>query len=277
MAADPLEPFSLIHRRETGTDCVFFFTSAAFWFFLSKKTNGCKVTCMDALFSQLDAYLQSSLSLSLVIAFLGGVLSSLTPCVYPMIPITVGVIGHANVGGSRRRGFLLSLLHVTGMALTYTALGVFAAATGRLFGTINSSPWTFLAVGNVILLFGLVMLDAVPIPAFSSRFASIRLNAAGIFLAGIASALVAGPCVTPVLGSLLVYTASSQSLITGGLLLFVFSLGMGALLLGVGAFSGFLTALPRSGPWMVRIKKAMGILMLLIAQYFFVKAGSLLW
>lgn len=231
---------------------------------------------MDVLLSQLDTYLQSSLSVSLLIAFLGGVLASLTPCVYPMIPITVGVIGHANVGGSRRMGLFLSLLYVTGMALTYTALGIFAAATGRFFGTINSSPWTFLAVGNVVLLFGLTMLDAVPMPAFSSRFASVRPGLTGIFLAGIASALVAGPCLTPVLGSLLAYTAASQNLAEGGLLLFVFSLGMGALLLGVGAFSGFLAALPRSGPWMVGIKKAMGVFMLLMAQYFFVKAGSLL-
>lgn len=230
---------------------------------------------MDVLLSQFDTYLHSSLLTSLIMAFIGGVLASLTPCVYPMIPITAGVIGHANVGGSRWRGFFLSLIYVTGMALTYAALGVFAAATGRFFGTINSSPWTFLVVGNVLLLFGLAMLDAVPMPTFAGRFASTRLGLSGIFLAGIASALVAGPCTTPVLGSLLAYTATSQSLIAGGLLLFVFSLGMGALLLGVGTFSSFLAALPRSGPWMVLIKKAMGILMLLVAQYFFVKAGSL--
>ena len=86
---------------------------------------------------------------------------------------------------------------------------------------------------------------------------------------------MAGPCTTPVLGSLLAYTASSQSLVMGGLLLFVFSLGMGALLLGVGTFSSFLASIPRSGVWMVKIKKAMGLLMLAMAQYFFIKAGSL--
>ncbi|MCL1980082.1 MAG: thiol:disulfide interchange protein, partial [Proteobacteria bacterium] len=75
---------------------------------------------MEVLLSQFDTYLQSSLLVSLLIAFLGGVLASLTPCIYPMLPITAGVIGHANVGGTRWRGFLLSLLYVTGMALTYT-------------------------------------------------------------------------------------------------------------------------------------------------------------
>jgi cytochrome c-type biogenesis protein len=230
---------------------------------------------MDILLSQFDSYLQSSLLASVLIAFLGGVLASLTPCVYPMIPITAGVIGHANVGGSKGRGFLLSLIYVLGMALTYAALGLFAAATGRFFGAINSSPWTFLIVGNVILFFGLGMLDVFRLPTFAGHFISRRLGVTGIFLAGISSALVAGPCTTPVLGSLLVYTASSQSLIMGGLLLFVFSLGMGTLLLGVGTFSSFLASIPRSGSWMVTIKKTMGLLMLGMAQYFFIKAGSL--
>jgi cytochrome c-type biogenesis protein len=214
---------------------------------------------MDILLSQFDSYLQSSLLASVLIAFLGGVLASLTPCVYPMIPITAGVIGHANLGGSKGRGFLLSLTYVLGMALTYAALGLFAAATGRFFGTINSSPWTFLIVGNVILLFGLGMLDVFRLPAFTGHFTSRRLGMTGIFFAGISSALVAGPCTTPVLGSLLVYTASSQSLIMGGLLLFVFSLGMGTLLLGVGTFSSYLTSIPRSGSWMVTIKKDHGL------------------
>lgn len=230
---------------------------------------------MDIFLSQFDTYLQTSLLASLVIAFLGGVLASLTPCVYPMIPITAGVIGHANVGGSRWRGFALSLTYVIGMALTYAALGIFAAATGQFFGKINTSPWTFLIVGNVILLFGLGMLDVIQLPTFAGQLTNRRLGLAGIFLAGISSALVAGPCTTPVLGSLLAYTATSQSLLAGGLLLFAFSLGMGALLLGVGTFSGCLALIPRSGAWMVKVKKTMGLLMLGIAQYFFIKAGSL--
>jgi thiol:disulfide interchange protein DsbD len=230
---------------------------------------------MDILLSQFDTYLQSSLLASLVIAFIGGVFASLTPCVYPMIPITAGVIGHANIGGSKRRGFFLSLTYVVGMALTYAALGMFAAATGRFFGAINSNPWTFVLVGNVILLFGLSMLDVFQLPTFAGRWGAQRLGITGIFLAGISSALVAGPCTTPVLGTLLAYTASTRSLAAGGLLLFVFSLGMGALLLGVGTFSSMLSSMPRSGAWMAIIKKGMGLLMLGLAQYFFIKAGSL--
>jgi thiol:disulfide interchange protein DsbD len=230
---------------------------------------------MDLFLSQFDTYLQTSLIASLVVAFVGGVLASLTPCVYPMIPITAGVIGNANIGGSKLRGFFLSLTYVIGMAMTYAALGVFAAFTGRFFGTVNTSPWTFLLVGNVMLLFALGMLDVFQLPTIMARFANKKMGIAGIFLAGVAAALVAGPCTTPVLGTLLAYTASSKSLMLGGLLLFVFSLGMGALLLGVGTFSSFLAAMPRSGTWMVNIKKAMGLLMLLLAEYFFIKAGTL--
>ena len=230
---------------------------------------------MDGLLFQLDTLLQTSLLASLVAAFFGGLLASLTPCVYPMIPITAGVIGHANIGGSRRRGFWLSLVFVLGMSLTYAALGVFAAGTGRFFGTINSSPWIYLFVGNLILLFALGMLDVFTLPTFAGRPGFGPKGLGGVFFAGMGAALVAGPCTTPVLGTLLAYTAATRNMVLGGLLLFVFSLGMGALLLGIGAFSSFLAALPRSGGCMEKIKKALGLFMLGLAQYFFIKAGML--
>ncbi|WP_028583610.1 cytochrome c biogenesis protein CcdA [Desulfogranum mediterraneum] len=228
---------------------------------------------MESLLSQLETTLQTSLLLSLVIAYLGGLLASLTPCIYPMIPITAGVVGHSNVGGSRLRGFMLSLAYVFGMALTYAGLGVFAAATGRFFGTVNSHPLTFLIVGNIILLFGLAMLEVFSLPYLSHRFTLKSGGLIGVFAAGIVSALIAGPCTAPVLGVLLAYVATTQNILLGALLLFLFSLGMGTLLLAVGTFSSFLTAIPRSGNWMVRIKKAMGLVMIALAEYFFIKAG----
>ncbi len=229
---------------------------------------------MDTVFNQFEHYLTASPLLALALAYLGGLLASLTPCIYPMIPITAGVIGHANVGGSRLRAFSLSALYVLGMALTYASLGFFAAASGRFFGAISSSPWTFLIVGNIILLFALWMLEVFQLPAWTSRGFASRGGILGIFVAGISAALVAGPCTTPVLGALLAYTASSQNMVLGALLFFVFSLGLGTLLLAVGTFSGFLAALPRSGNWMVWIKKGLGVLMLLTAEYFIFKAGT---
>ena len=229
---------------------------------------------MDTLLNQFEHYLTASPLVALALAYLGGLLASLTPCIYPMIPITAGVIGHANVGGSRLRALMLSCIYVLGMALTYAALGFFAAASGRFFGEISTNPWTFLVVGNIILFFALWMLEVFQLPRFTGTGLARRGGLVGIFAAGISAALVAGPCTTPVLGALLAYTASSQNMALGALLFFVFSLGLGTLLLAVGAFSGALTALPRSGKWMVWIKKALGLVMLLTAEYFIFKAGT---
>ncbi|WP_035274446.1 cytochrome c biogenesis protein CcdA [Desulfogranum japonicum] len=231
---------------------------------------------MENLLSQLETTLQTSLLLSLGIAYLGGLLASLTPCIYPMIPITAGVISHSNLGGSKLRGFLLSLSYVAGMALTYALLGIFAAATGHFFGSVSTNPWTLIVVANLILLFALSMLDVFELPTVASSFTTKWQGVPGVFIAGISSALVAGPCTAPVLGVLLTYVASTQNLGTGGILLFSFSLGMGTLLLVIGTFSSFLAAIPRSGLWMVRIKKIMGLCMLILAEYFFIKAGTYL-
>ncbi len=230
---------------------------------------------MEEFLSQMESYLQTSLLLSFVAAYLGGLLASLTPCVYPMIPITAGVIGNANLGGSKLRGFLLSVCYVTGMALTYAALGIFAAATGRFFGAINTSPWTFLVIGNFILLLGLTMLDVFHFPTIAPRFTAKIKGAPGAFLVGILSGFVAGPCTAPVLGMLLGYVASTRDIMLGGLLLFVFALGMGTILLAVGTFSGLMASIPRSGIWMVKIKKGMGFLMLILAEYFLIQAGMM--
>jgi thiol:disulfide interchange protein DsbD len=228
---------------------------------------------MEHFLSQLETYLQTSLLLSFVAAYIGGLLASLTPCVYPMIPITAGVIGNANVGGSKMRGLFLSLCYVTGMALTYAGLGVFAAATGRFFGTINTSPWTFFIIGNIILLLGIAMLDAFHLPTISPKFSSRIKGAPGAFLVGILTGFVAGPCTAPVLGMLLAYVASTHDTVLGGLLLFVFAFGMGTILLAVGTFSGLMASIPRSGNWMVVVKKSMGVLMIILAEYFLIQAG----
>ncbi len=228
------------------------------------------------LLNQFETYLQTSLLLSMAAAYLGGLLASLTPCVYPMIPITAGVVANSNLGGSRLRSFLLSLVYVSGMAFTYAGLGIFAAATGRFFGSVNTSPWTLILVGNIILALGLSMLDVFTLPSFSPGGSSRLRGWTGVFLFGLTSGLVAGPCTAPILGVLLTYVASTGNLLQGGLLLFVFAFGMGAILLVVGTFSGLLSAIPRSGTWMVKIKKLLGLAMLVLAEYFFIRAGMAL-
>src|SRR5665811_1192000 len=101
----------------------------------------------------LSGYLQGSLSLSFLAVYLAGALVSFTPCMYPVVPITLAYIGTRGAG-SKTRGFILSLIYVSGMAVTYTILGVFAALSGKLFGQIQSNPWTYLFIGNLCVIMG---------------------------------------------------------------------------------------------------------------------------
>src|SRR5512146_228199 len=104
--------------------------------------------------SQFEGIARNSPGLALVLSFAGGVLASFTPCTYPMMPITVAFIG-GKARGSKRKGFVLSVFYVLGLAIVYSSLGIFAALTGQMFGAITASPWTYLIVGNIVLFFGL--------------------------------------------------------------------------------------------------------------------------
>jgi thiol:disulfide interchange protein DsbD len=230
---------------------------------------------MEYLINGLNGYLQTSIAMAFVAAFAGGLIASLTPCIYPMIPITVGYIGSSNIGGSRNRAFFLAVVYVSGIAVTYAAMGVFAALSGRLFGEFNSSPWSFLLVGNIILLLGLSMLDVFSLPIFVPKENGKKKGLIPTFILGLSSGLVAGPCTAPVLGVLLAYVASTGNAILGGSLLFVFAFGMGILLILLGTFSGLMASMPRSGKWMVYIKKGLGWIMILLAEYFLIQAGKL--
>lgn len=225
-------------------------------------------------------YLQSSSLLAYLAVYAGGVLVSFTPCTYPVAPLTVAFIG-AHSSGSKLKGFVLSLVYVFGMALTYTAIGAAAALTGRLFGQIQSNPWMFFLMANVCLLMGLSMLGAFALPIRTPRFVA-RLQprektrgAVGALLVGAASGLVMGPCTAPVLAVLLGFAATRQSVPYAMSLLFVFSFGMGTLLILLGTSAGVLANLPRSGMWMTRVNKIFGWLMIAAGEYFLLQAGML--
>lgn len=210
--------------------------------------------------------------------FGAGVLTSLTPCVYPLIPITASVIsGTSREGQSKARTLALTLTYVTGMALLYALLGLIAGLTGSLFGTVSASPWALLGIGNLLLLFALFMLDVlpVPVPKRLAEWAGTRGGGSfgAVFLMGASSGIVAAPCGAPAFAVVLTWVAATQAGVLGFVYLFVFSLGMTALLVAVGLFSGALTVLPRSGQWMVWAKRAAALIMLVMAQYYFVKAG----
>jgi thiol:disulfide interchange protein DsbD len=225
--------------------------------------------------------LQGSPLVALGLLFGAGVLTSLTPCIYPMIPITVGIIGGAaGPDATRRRTLLLTLTYVSGLAMFYAMLGVIAGLTGSLFGTISASPWARIVIGNLLLVFGLAMLDVIPVAAperlvaWTSRLRGGSLLA--VFVLGATSGIVAAPCGAPAFAAVLTWVAGTGSAVLGFVYLFAFSLGMTTLLVVVGLSSGALAALPRSGPWMVWIKKAAGLIMLGVAQYYFIQAGMVL-
>lgn len=228
----------------------------------------------------LSVYLQGSTALAFLAVYLGGVLISFTPCVYPVIPITVAYIG-ARGRGSKGRGFFLSLVYVTGMAATYTMLGAAAALSGKLFGQIQSNPWVYFLIGNLCIVMGLSMLEvfsfSVRTPEFVTRVRSQgrTRGMAGSFLVGAASGLVMGPCTAPALAVVLGYAATRQNVAFASSLMFVFALGMGTLLILLGTFAGLVAAIPKSGVWMTRISRIFGFILLGTGEYFLVNAGML--
>jgi len=225
--------------------------------------------------------LQQRPLLAIATLFGAGVLTSLTPCIYPMIPITVGLIGgSASSGASRRRIIALTLTYVSGLALLYATMGLLAGLTGSLFGTVAANPWARFAVGNLLLIFGLAMLDVIPIrvPDRLVTWAGTRQGGSypGAFVLGATSGVVAAPCGAPAFAAVLTFVAATQSAVLGFVYLFVFSIGMTALLMVVGLSSGTLARLPRSGSWMRWIKKAAGVILLGMAEYYFIQMGMVM-
>lgn len=226
----------------------------------------------------LSQALSGSPLLALATLFGAGVLTSLTPCIYPMIPITASVIsGTAREDQGKGRTIGLTMTYVVGMATLYAFLGLVAGLSGTLFGAVSANPWALLAIGNLLLLFSLFMLEVfpIPMPRRLMNWAATREGGSygAVFLLGASSGIVAAPCGAPAFAVVLTWVAATQAGVMGFVYLFVFSLGMTAILVLVGLFSGALAVLPRSGRWMVWMKRVGGILMIAVAQYYFVQAG----
>jgi len=233
---------------------------------------------MGDLISSFQAYLQAGSPIAYVAAFLAGVLTSFTPCTYPILPVTVGYLGSR--GNRSRAGTILaSVAYALGMALMYAALGMLAGLTGRVFGEVTAHPFSYFLFGNVCILLSLALFDvlALPTPALLSRAAGASADGGtfgGAFLVGVCSGIVVGPCTAPVLGGLLLYVGSSGHPVFGATLMFAFALGMALPVVLLGAFAGLLAGLPRSGEWLVRVKKGFGVLLLLAGEYLLLEAGK---
>jgi thiol:disulfide interchange protein DsbD len=236
-------------------------------------------------FTAIPHQLSSSPFLATGLLFLAGVLTSLTPCIYPMIPITAAIVGGQSVGESkpsRARVVLLTFSYVAGLAIVYASLGVVAGVTGTMFGTISTNPWLYFTMANVLVFAALALLDVIPVrvPAGLMQRASTAGTAgraSGAFVMGAVSGLVAAPCGAPVMAAVLTWVTTTQRAFLGFVYLLSFSLGMCALLVLVGLFSGTLTRIPRAGPWMVWVKRGFALIMLGVAEYYLVKMGQLLF
>ncbi len=218
--------------------------------------------------------LSGNIFIDLLLAFGAGVLVSFSPCVYPLAPITLSFIG-VNSSGSKTKGFVFSCVYVLGLAVTYSCLGAFAALTGKLFGQIATSPISYLIAGNIFILFGLSFFGVFDLPGFGVYLQNkIKINSLfTVFLLGMVSGLVVGPCTAPALGAILVFVATKQNLFYGISLLFAFAYGVGALLILLGTFGGILLGLPKAGSWLIKVKRVAGIILILAGEYFLIQAG----
>ena len=221
------------------------------------------------------------LLLFLGLVFLGGILMSATPCIYPMIPITLAVIGAQTQEKGVGKGFILALTYGLGLAIVYGVIGVvsatvFSGITAFLQSPVVLVPIAALMVAMAFAMFGAFELEA---PAFlRNRLQGAGGGSAGIvgaFVAGMVAGLVASPCVGPFLAALLVWVGTTGSVMLGFWSLFIFGLGLSALLVAVGTFPSLMSSMPQSGGWMEQVKRGMGLLLLYMA-FFFVRPGLVL-
>ena len=209
--------------------------------------------------------------LAFLLVFAGGILTSLTPCVYPLIPITVSLFG-ANESAGLFKSFLLSVVYVLGIVVTYSILGVAVASTGAVFGQIMANPWVVGFISLILVSLGLSMFGVFEIRlpyAVQNRLNTVGgTGFAGAFAMGTVAGVIAAPCTGPALAVVLTYIATTGSLFLGFWMMFTYALGMGLLFIGIGTFSGLLSALPRSGGWMYVLENIFGIAIITMALYF---------
>lgn len=215
---------------------------------------------------------ENGLVLSLLAVFLAGLLTSFTPCIFPMIPITLSILGHNAEKNSRAKNLSRSLVYVLGIAITYATLGVAAALTGSLFGRLLAHPgviWsmTILFIALAFSMWGFFEIQA---PAFiRAKFQSGEVHGyTGIFGMGLVAGIVASPCVGPVLISILSFVSTTQNVWLGFTYLFVYAIGLGLIFIVIGLFSEAIRLLPKSGGWMDQVKFILGLLMVLAAIYY---------
>jgi thiol:disulfide interchange protein DsbD len=226
--------------------------------------------------AQADRLLRMHPLAALALLFGAGLALNATPCVWPVIPITLSFFG-GQAGGRRRQTFTLAVFYVLGMALMYSSLGLIAALSGRSFGFAFQNPWV---VGAISLFFAAMALSMFGLfelrpPAFIANKAQARRGPLGAMSMGLIVGVVSAPCTGPVITGLFAAIATissqlstAQAAVRGFIGFFTLSLGLGTPYLLLGWFTGVTRALPRSGPWTEMVKRVFGLIMLGAALYF---------
>jgi thiol:disulfide interchange protein DsbD len=205
-----------------------------------------------------------------LVVFLWGLALNLTPCVYPLIPITVGYFG-GQAGGDTRRTLVLASTYVLGMAVMYSTLGLVAALTGSILGTALQNPFVVGVVALVLVLLALSMfgLYEFRVPARLGAVAgTAKRGFLGAFLMGLTVGIVAAPCIGPFVLALLTFVGESGNPALGFSLFFTLAIGLGLPFLFLAVVSGNITKLPRSGEWMAWVKKLFGVILVAMAIFF---------
>ncbi len=217
-----------------------------------------------------DIFAGRGLIASFLLVFLGGLALNLTPCVYPMIPITVSYFGGQSGGGSGRT-LLYAALYVLGMAVMYSTLGLIASLTGSLFGGALQNPIVVVAVALVMVTLSLSMfgLYEIQIPArLAGTAGTAKQGSVGAFLMGLTVGIVAAPCIGPFVLGLLTFVGNKADPVLGFSMFFVLALGLGLPFLILAVASGKISTLPRSGEWMDWVKRLFGFILLGMALFF---------
>jgi thiol:disulfide interchange protein DsbD len=200
-------------------------------------------------------------------AFTAGLLTALTPCVYPMIPITISIFGGKGV--PRGRALLLATLYVAGIAVMFGTLGTIFALVGKAFGSFLANPWVIVPLALFFALMAVSMFGAFELALPSSLQARLNRvggrNAGGAFLMGLVGGLIAAPCTGPPLAGILAFVATTRNAVTGFFLLATYAVGIGV---PFWAIAGFSMRLPKSGAWMETVKSVFGIALLVAALYY---------
>jgi thiol:disulfide interchange protein DsbD len=208
--------------------------------------------------------------LTFILVFLAGLALNLTPCVYPLIPITISYFGGQSEG---KRGSVIShaILYILGMAITYSILGVIAALTGSLFGSALQNPVVLVIIAIILVSLALSMFDLyeIRIPAFLSNFAGgLKKGYFGTFFMGLTVGIVAAPCIGPFVLALLTFVGERGDIVLGFWLFFTLAIGLGLPFLFLAIFSGNINKIPKSGAWMVWVRNIFGFVLLAMAIYF---------